>query len=478
MQLQFTREINRLLFATLIGFAVVALTAVYWSVWGPDSILLREDNPRLVEAEAAIIRGSLYDRNGTLLAESNPTDSGEVQRTYMYRETDGTLGYYSLRYGTAGVETTFDETLRGDDRLQGSGKQFVADLLHQAREGSDLRLTLDLNLQQTVSDLMANHTGAAVVLSVPEGEVLALVSRPTYNPNTLDAEWDQLTSAEGDPFFNRVIQGRYQPGGMLQTPLAAAAIVAGYPFDTPLGDATTPLSMEDVTLNCAARLSQSTRLTLREAYGFACPAPFADLAGELGTAKTRQALVTFGLYEPPTLPGFEAPSPPSPNPLDFRDGELRRAAVGQSRLTISPLGMAQMVAGIVNDGNAPQPFLLAGSRAPGMPAWEPTGEIRPTSPIATTNTARQLQDWMRAAVANGAAQNAGRPNVDIGGHAALAYSGDGTDAWFIGFATIEGRRGVAVAVVLEGTTDLGLAVDIGGATLETARNNLYPPSEN
>lgn len=92
----------------------------------------------------------------------------------------------------------------------------------------------------------------------------------------------------------------------------------------------------------------------------------------------------------------------------------------------------------------------------------------PTIPLMTDSTARQLQDLMRGAVAQGAAQNAGRPAIDIGGHAALAYSGDGTLAWFVGFATLGGDEAVAVAVVLEDSRDPGLAADIGGTALDFA----------
>ncbi len=79
---------------------------------------------------------------------------------------------------------------------------------------------------------------------------------------------------------------------------------------------------------------------------------------------------------------------------------------------------------------------------------------------------------MRDAVANGAAQNAGRPNIDIGGHATVSYSGEGPQAWFVGFATLAGRRGVAVAVVLENSDDPGLAADIGGSSLAAAQQAL------
>jgi peptidoglycan glycosyltransferase len=150
-------------------------------------------------------------------------------------------------------------------------------------------------------------------------------------------------------------------------------------------------------------------------------------------------------------------------------------ALGQGELTVTPLDMAVMAAAIINDGNAPQPYTLLETRAPGNTVWNPVLATRPTTPFTTQNTARQLQDLMRNAVANGGALNAARPNMDIGGHATLAFSGDQSQAWFIGFATLEGQRAVAVAIVIENSRDPGLAADIGGTILEAAHQALRLP---
>jgi peptidoglycan glycosyltransferase len=149
-------------------------------------------------------------------------------------------------------------------------------------------------------------------------------------------------------------------------------------------------------------------------------------------------------------------------------------ALGQGHLTVTPMGMAVIAGAIVNDGNAPQPTALLAVRHPQTTTWIPNADSRPSLPLTTANTARQLQDMMRLAVAQGAAQNAGRPNIDIGGHAALAYSGNQSQAWFVGFATLGGRQGVAVAVVLENSSDPGLAADIGGTALAIAHHKFQP----
>lgn len=476
--MQFTREINRLLVGVLAAFGLVGLAALYWAVAGPDTILLRADNPRLVEAEARLIRGDLVDRDGEVLATSETLADGSAARRYLHPETNGALGYASLRYGVNGAEAAYNTILRGDNLPQSLSTYFDTGVLHQPRRGSDVQLTLDLAIQQVAAQAMEGLTGAVVVLAVPGGDVLALVSRPTYDPNTLDADWQTLIQAAGNPFFNRALQGNYQPGSALQTPLVAAALLTDYPMDTPQENATRPVQVNGVTLNCAALLP-SRALTLREAYAFACPAPFADLINSLGFSTVQAAFDTFRLHQPPALPGFVAEPDDRPTPtaqlFRLRPETLMETALGQGSITVTPLEMAMIAAAIVNDGNAPPPRALLATRAPNAAGWSPAQASDNTIPITTANTARQLQDMMRLAVAQGAAQNAARPNRDIGGHAAVAYSGDQSQVWFVGFATLAGRRGVAIAVVLENSSDPGLAADIGGRVLEVAHARLQEP---
>ncbi|NJO83780.1 MAG: hypothetical protein HC828_13935, partial [Blastochloris sp.] len=111
---QFTREIDRLLAGLLVAFGIVVLAAAYWAIVGPDTLLAREDNPRLVERERAIARGALYDRQDRLLAESLPNEAGVMVRQYAEPLMNGAVGYFSYRYGTAGAEAAFNTILRGD----------------------------------------------------------------------------------------------------------------------------------------------------------------------------------------------------------------------------------------------------------------------------------------------------------------------------------------------------------------------------
>jgi peptidoglycan glycosyltransferase len=466
---KFTREINRLLIGVLIAFGVVGISAAYWAIVGPDTILKRDDNPRLVEAEASIVRGDIMDRNGNLLVTSMQEDDGSIARDYLYPAANSALGYFSLRYGVGGAEAAYDPILRGDDLDDSLDTYVHQDLLHQPQVGSAIRLTLDINVQQKIVEAMGELTGAVVVMTVPDGEILALVSLPTYDPNMLDAEWQSLTTAPGNPFFNRVLQGNYQPGGLLETPLLAAALLAREPVDVPIDDADASITLEDVTTACTLTPPSST-LTLLQAYTYSCPAPFVQLADNLGQNTVESALASFGLYTPPTLEGFiveQVDDSPTPEATESAivEADLTEQALGQGALTVTPLNVAVITAAIVNGGNAPQPYVLSAIQRPDAADWTPVETLRPSIPITTANTANQIKALMAEFVQLGGVWHDTSDSLTAGGHVAVAYSGDGTQVWFTGFVALDETTGITTAVVIENSDDPALAAGIGETAL-------------
>ncbi len=475
--MRFGREINRLLIGLLFGFALIAAAAAYWAITGAETILQRADNPRRVLAEAAIRRGTIQDRDGTILAES-VSDNGVMTRRYLHPEAYSVIGYYSQRHGTGGIEAAFDAILSGSERAASGDlrRRLEEEVLHLPRRGSDIRLTLELDVQRALVDAFAGAHGAAIVMSVPDGGVLGMISQPDFDPNLLDAHWDDLRADPGRPFFNRALQARYQPGSAAQTMLMAGALLTRQPLDTPIENAAAPFQLGDLTLSCAFALPD-LELTLRDAYAFACPSPFADLVIQLDVSGVQGLFDTFRIGALPSLIGADTAAvsgggaAPAPQMIVTADNLLAEA-LGQGSWGLTSLEMATIAAGIVNDGNAPQPTILAAIRHPDSQTWIPADTARPTLAIATISTARGLQDLMRSAAAFGAAGNAARSFLDIGGHVGLAYTGEQTLAWFVGFVTVDIRRAAVVVIVLEDSRDLGLAADIGGTALAQAWETL------
>ena len=475
--MQFEREINRLLMVSLIAFALVALVAAYWAVRGTGTILQRDDNPRLFEQQARIMRGDIVDRQGRVIVTTEQDGRSRPVRVYPHAAAHSAIGYYSLRYGTGGVEAVYDDWLSGRVLETSARDELVRSLFHRPQEGGDVRLTLDLDVQQRLHDLLEGHTGGAVVLSVPDGGVLGMISQPTFDPATLDASWTELVEDPGQPFFNRAMQGGYQPGSMIYTLLATTALINGVPLYSEFEEATEPVYVADLLLECVIEPPAST-LTLAEAYIYSCPAPFARLVNQIGLPALSQTFDLFRPYDqlvPESFAAFfgdEQPAAPVRRQATIED------AFGQGQINFTPLEMASIVAAIINGGNAPQPYLLVGTREPGTEAWTPASAVRQSHPITTPQTARQMQTMMRGAVENGVAWAAIRGGPNIAGYSALAYSGESTHVWFVGFAYLGARDGVAIALVIEDSDDLDLAASIGGEALRVASLALaaQPPS--
>ena len=204
-----------------LGLIAASLANGWWAVWrGPD-LLARTDNARRAISDRYVQRGSLLDRNSTPI-NLTQGESGSYTRVYPYPDLAPIAGYTNPIYGQAGLEASLDPYLRG---LQGNPASLIwwDHLLYgQPPPGLDVRLTIDLDLQRKADALLGEHSGALVLLNAQSGEILAMASHPTYDPNKLDEEGDSLAQDPRAPLLNRAAQGLY-PVGTAPTPFLFAA---------------------------------------------------------------------------------------------------------------------------------------------------------------------------------------------------------------------------------------------------------------
>ena len=312
-----THNIQRLAQSILLGFALVAASLVYWQVGRAPELLARDDNPRLVQAELRLQRGRLLDRHGEVLAHSVSQSlregiSGVVQRRYPSPAAGHAVGYYSVRYGTGGAEAAYDNTLRGQ-----LGP--LERLLHRPQVGQDVGLSIDMGAQRAAFEGLGQRRGAVVMLNLASGEVLALVSHPAYDANSLDEEWDALTASPDAPLLNRATQGIYALGDLARLVGLVGLLSAG--ITTPADPSSAPLE------EMLAPLSPGGYLATAHQLGFDAAVPF-----ELPTG-------------PGLLPNFGDKGTP-------RD------------LAATPLHLARLAAAIAGDWLMPVPLLSFPAPAP------------------------------------------------------------------------------------------------------------------
>jgi len=212
-----------LIMAGMIGLGLFALAVAntWWAVLrGPD-ILKRTDNARRSIADRYVKRGSLLDRHEIPI---NLTEgkSGNYLRAYLYPALAPITGYTNPVYGQSGLEASLDLYLRG---LQGNpASSILWDHLvfGQPPPGLNVRLSLDLELQRNADELLGDHTGAIVLINASSGEILAMASHPTFDPNQLDTQASKLNQDPNSPLLDRAAQGLYPPGEALQPFFRAA----------------------------------------------------------------------------------------------------------------------------------------------------------------------------------------------------------------------------------------------------------------
>jgi cell division protein FtsI/penicillin-binding protein 2 len=204
----------------LVGLFIAALASGWWSaVRGPD-LLTRTDNPRRIIEDRYVQRGKLLDRNNVPISLTTG-QPGSYTRLYQYPDLAPVTGYNHPIYGESGLEASMDEYLRG---VKGNPASMVwwSHLLYgMSPHGLDVRLSIDLDLQKRADEMMTGHSGAVLLMNAQNGEVLAMSSLPTFNPNHLNEIGQQLNKDPGKPLINRAVQGVYPTGSMLE-PFAKA----------------------------------------------------------------------------------------------------------------------------------------------------------------------------------------------------------------------------------------------------------------
>lgn len=466
-----TREVNRLMVMIVAIFTILSLTTAFWSIIQRESLTRRLDNPRRVLDELNIDRGTILDINGTVIAYSEPHPSlNEMQRVYPYPSMVSAIGHYSYPFGTTGVESAFDAVLAGENSDEAAFERVQREIMNQSLVGGDVQTTLDVDIQQTLVAAMDGQTGAAVVVHVPSGNILAMTSQPTYDPNNLFAlrdELEALVESDAPPdtrLLNRVTDGDYQPGGALQTLLLSEMLAAGLTLETPVEIPDVALANPDILLTCELSRLGDQIITLADAYQAGCAAPFVDVLGDtIPMSALANKLAAARLWETPPVVGLDLP-------YQYRlvylgnSPEVRLAtATGQGSLTVSPLHMVQIIASVVNDGNG-VPLQLVTAIRPNA-QWEMLPRQQNSNALMQPAIAQTIQDLL---LANPLAE-------EVYGHLSRAYAGQNQYAWFLGWTPINEDESVVAVVVLEDTTiEPSTALSVAEPVLDSVRHVSEP----
>jgi penicillin-binding protein A len=481
-------NVRRLGLYLILTFAIVSGSVVWWQVVEASALATRADNPEVIAARRSLLRGTIFDASGEVLARSEVVE-GLSTRTYADPAFTHVIGYSSFRFGSTGVERAFEDLLVGQSDPNPL-RQLVNDVLDRRPQPRDLTLTIDRRLQDFAAQQLGTNRGAVVAIDPTSGAILAMVSTPTFdanpisgNPDVAQEPMDALREDPAQPLLSRARQGRYVPGSILKVFTAAAALDAGVITpETTFPDQPRQESEGFVVDGFTIREHDLAGLQpglwpLSEALQVSSNIYFAHVALDLGADGFLAAARRFGMCAPLEIGPPDRVLSVSPSyvtqPVDedcgpfSGDVELASAAFGQGSTQVTPVQMALLAAAIAGDGVMPHPYLVADVRthsetdAPSdsvLQRFSSRGGTR----VISTEAARQVRSAMVDAV-NG---ELGRPyagqgdvtlygiaNVRSAGKTGTAQLGgeQAPHSWFIGFAPAqeEASPAIAIAVLIE-----------------------------
>jgi peptidoglycan glycosyltransferase len=435
-----------------VAFALIGLLAVLFSYLSYIQVI-RSDfyaghplNRRTAAAAEKVERGAVYDRRGERLAYSERDEEGRFVRRYPYGAiTAHVVGYSSARYGQAGVESAFNGELSG---MTNPVRRFgPVTALWAAKAGNSVTLTIDAGLQETAYRALGNRRGAVVAIDPCSGAVLAMVSRPAFEPEALDQQWQEIVGAAGSPLLNRAVQGLYPPGSTLKVLVAEAALTEKITDNRQKYDCQGSLKIgPDYVLNESNGVAHG-KVDLEEALAVSCNVTFGRLALELGRTRMAKAFDRFAFARPLEGELGETASR-LPDFGKLGDGDLAQTGIGQGSLLVTPLRMAMLAAAFADKGTILRPFLVSRVTAPDGAVLRQFGGAEfaaATSPA----TAAEVRRMMQSVVRDGTGYAARIGGVKVAGKTGTAENPHGAPhAWFIGFAPAD-EPVVAVAVVVE-----------------------------
>ena len=433
------KKMTSVLVLIIIMFLSIALYITYFQVAKAKFYANHVDNSRNIVDENKVLRGTIRDRLGNTLTYTDRYEDGSSKRinnyNYLYSHI---IGYSSKEYGKTGIERYFNKELLNVPSSEDLISR-IEDAYESKDRGKDIYLTVDSDLQSYLYQLMSNFNGAAVVINPQTGDILGMMSMPTFNINTFEEDWNYLTSDDSNAILiNRATQGIYVPGSIFKVITSIALLENDVDLSYEDMGSTT---IDGYTINNYKDRSYG-EIDLRKALVKSSNVYFADKAKELTNREllaVTDRLMLGKEYEFDI--GKNRALIPYKNNLD----ELEKSVVafGQGETLVSPLDMANVIAAIANDGVMMKPRLVNK-----LSNDDTIIEIEPSvlSKVTSDDIVEKMQEYLTdTASENGVKLSDGRL---LAGKSGTAEVDDTTHSWYVGYGPSENPK-YAIAVVLE-----------------------------
>lgn len=412
-------------------------------------------NRHLYNNDGQLASGTVLDRDGDVLSTVENGKRVYYDNATVRKATLHAVGDLQGNIGT-GALNAFADKLTGYSLLNGA---------FGAERGSDLYLTIDARYNYEAYEALNGHAGTVAVYNYKTGEILCMVSAPSYDPLNVPGDIETSDRWEG-AYLNRFLSSAFTPGSVFKTVTLAAAIENIPDLDERTWDCQGSIQIGDDTIVCSGTHGQQH---IGDAFANSCNVAFAQMAVELGADTLAKYADKAGLTDIYSVSGLPT-AKGSFTWENITDSQMGWAGVGQFHDQVNPCGLMVYMGAIANGGRAAEPYLIKKTvSALGIPSLPHlTGK---TGQLVSSSTASALADMM----ADNVEKTYGTkrfPNMDICAKSGTAEVGEGKTphAWFAGFLRNEETPYAFVVLVENGGGGSSVAGTVVGKVLDIMVN--------
>ena len=450
------------IFLCLIGYFV------YFQMVVSSNVITSPYNKRQDTFADRVVRGELLADDGTVIAMTKVSADGTEKRVYPQGDLFAHASGYAS-HGKSGLE------LLANYQLLTSHAYFLERFVNEVQEekniGDHVITTLNYELQKAAYDALGSHDGAVVVMEPSTGKILAMVSKPDYDPNEIATNWKSISESSESVLLNRVTQGLYPPGSTFKILTLLEYLREGNDLENWTYECNGSYTYEGVTINCYHGKSHGT-VDLKTAFAKSCNGAFASIGLELDNEEFMETCE--GLLFNSDIP-VSISSKQSSVKLtgDDEAGTIMQTAIGQATTEVTPLHMALITSAIANGGNLMKPYMIDSVE---NYTGDQVKKYMPSSygKLMSTEETEILSEYMAEAVYSGTASALQNSAYTVAGKTGTAeYSSDKSKshAWFVGFSNVENPELVVCVVVEKSGAGSEYAVPVAKKIFDTYYQN-------
>ena len=421
----------------------------YFQIFRSEDFINSPYNTRQNTFAEHVIRGEIRSADGKVLAQTVVGEDGSETRYYPY----GSMFAHAVGYdsnGKSGIESF------GNFSLLRSHAFFLEQVFHgiqnQKNQGDAIVTTLNYDLQETAYQALGGNRGAVVVLEPSTGKILAMVSKPDFDPNAIEAEWENIisdTDSENSILVNRVTQGLYPPGSTFKILTTLEYIRENPDYHNYSYECTGSIAMENTEIHCYNHAVHGTE-NLEASFAKSCNTSYANIG--LGLDKK-----AFGQLCDSMLFGKALPISYPSNKSSFvlketsNTDETTQTAIGQGETLVTPMHMAMIISAIANKGVLMRPYVIDHTENyKGVTVKKYRSSQY--GALLSEEEAAKLGEFMSLVVSEGTGSQLNGQNYQAAGKTGSAeFSNNKSEshAWFTGYASTQEKGTIAVTVIVE-----------------------------